>query len=96
VAVIDLARNIPAGVDALLEPVRRGDNCFYCGRPLTSPAIGWIGASGILLVHPSCQVEWSLRMGRDVWEIECSTGIDVTARTLPELRERLLAEEGRS
>lgn len=52
-----------------------GKQCFYCFAPVYPPAVMWMGASAeMLLLHPGCVIELFLRLGRDVWEIECKTG----------------------
>ena len=53
--------------------------CFHCHRTVSDPAIDWhgSGASGeavVLAFHPACAVEFMLRLGRDVHEIEVFTG----------------------
>ncbi len=93
-SVIDVSRHDPP-IDFLLDAVRGEQDCFYCGEALTSPAIHWMGTGFNLIVHPGCCVELVIRLLRDVYQIENESRIKVTARTLPELRRRLMAEEAR-
>ena len=39
--------------DPPLYDQEAGD-CFYCGEPINFPAVGWLGASGFLVVHTGC------------------------------------------
>jgi hypothetical protein len=84
----------PHHPDAWISDSFRGEPCFYCGEHLTAPFIIWIGVGDPLALHPSCVVELSIRLLRDVWQIENTTSSYITSRTLPELRERLRSEEG--
>lgn len=70
-----------------------GELCFYCHQRLRAPSVLWIGADGDIYLHPECVVELTIRLFRDLWELECSRGY-VTSRTTAELRARLRAEEG--
>ncbi len=45
--------------------------CIYCGEPLDAPHILWVGRTAELLVHAACALDFSLRLLRDVHEIEC-------------------------
>ena len=53
--------------------------CFYCGKSMSYPGIFWVGnsigneGSSSLILHPACAVDLFLRLGRDVWEIECKS-----------------------
>ena len=93
-SIIDTRRD-QLGLDHLQDQVRRGAACFYCHKPLTSPCVHWMGSGFDLYCHPACVVELTIRLLRDVHEIECSTNTDITSRTTPELRQRLVAEESR-
>ncbi len=66
---------------------RTDEQCFYCH---------WSGSTGSICLHPTCVIELTIRLYRDVHEIECSSYGYVTERSLAELRERLLREEGRA
>jgi hypothetical protein len=83
----------PHHPDAWVSDPFRGRDCFYCHQPLTSPFVIWV-AIETLALHPGCVVELSIRLLRDVWQIETTTNSYITSRTLPELRERLMREEG--
>jgi hypothetical protein len=74
----------------------KDEPCFYCGRNLSSPFVLWAGFGAELVLHPTCVVELTIRVFRDVHEIECENHSYITSRTLPELRERLIGEEQRS
>ena len=75
---------------------RTQERCFYCYRPLSAPFVHWLGSTGSIALHPPCVIELTIRLYRDVWEIECSPGYGyVTERSLTALRERLVREEGR-
>ena len=82
--------------DAWYSATFREQPCFYCGGVLASPFIIWHGFGEAIALHPPCVIELTIRLYRDVHEIECSPGYGyVTERALPELRARLLREEGR-
>jgi hypothetical protein len=75
--------------------------CYYCAETLQSPFIMWMGAGEPLGLHPACTVELSIRLLRDVHQVECETHNDVTrkpgpADQLAALRERLAARGGGS
>jgi hypothetical protein len=80
----------------LARAVRGEAECFYCGHPQTSLAVHWLGSTGQIWLHPSCVVELSVRLFRDLHKIECRSDLYITARTTQDLRERLRAEERRS
>ncbi len=50
-----------------------GNQCFYCDQALEDPAIHWRGATEIYL-HPSCCVDFVLRLFRDVHQWQCEGG----------------------
>ncbi len=78
--------------DFASEHVKNEAPCFYCGRPLSFPFILWMGTSDLAL-HPHCVVELSIRLFRDVHEVECKTDY-VTAHSTLHLREKLRRQEG--
>ena len=84
----------PHHPEAWVSDPFRGQPCFYCYQTLTSPFVLWMGGEALAL-HPGCVVELSIRLLRDVWQIEHTTGAYITSRALPELRERLMREEGK-
>jgi hypothetical protein len=84
----------PHHPDAWVSEPFRSQPCFYCGQPLSTPFVIWMGVGEPLALHPACVVELSIRLLRDVWQIETATNTYITSRTTPELRERLRAEEG--
>lgn len=78
------------------EPVYErliGSECFYCYKPVYPPAVMWMGASAEIVLHSPCFMELSLRMGRDVLEIEQKTGRYFAANEVHDLRTRLVASE---
>jgi len=45
--------------------------CFYCRDSIVElPYISWIGTTDVFL-HPACAIELSLRLLRDVHQVEC-------------------------
>ena len=54
--------------------------CFYCGRQIRAIAIYWIGDDGELWLHPPCVVELTIRLYRDVHEVEVGTQAYVAGR----------------
>ena len=55
-----------------------GESCFYCHKPISAdPAIFWFGGDCEVFLHPTCTVEWCLRLLRDVHEIECHEHVRV-------------------
>lgn len=50
-----------------------GQQCFYCYAPIRAIAVFWMGAAGELWLHPACVVELTIRLYRDVHEVECGT-----------------------
>ena len=55
-----------------------GQPCYYCGQPITAPAIWWMGhrgqyGGGDVVLHPACCLELVVRLIRDVHELECRT-----------------------
>lgn len=60
-----------------------GRDCYYCGHPVEPPAVAWIGfGSEELVLHPDCVLDLFVRLARDVWEIECTTGRPTTVLAL--------------
>jgi hypothetical protein len=48
--------------------------CFLCGTATADPAVMWSGFSADIFLRPECAVEMTLRLGRDVHELEHRTG----------------------
>ncbi len=48
--------------------------CFYCGEALGHPAIEWAGETTTISLHPGCVVELTIRLYRDLHELESRTG----------------------
>jgi hypothetical protein len=48
--------------------------CFLCGETTADPSVMWSGFSADIFLHPECAVEITLRLGRDVHELEHRTG----------------------
>jgi hypothetical protein len=59
-----------------------GRPCFYCGQPVSAPAVYWRGCADHddpwLLLHAGCVLELFVRLARDVHEIEKRTRRHVT------------------
>ena len=74
--------------------------CYYCAGVLESPFLVWMGAGEALTLHPACTVELTIRLLRDVHQVECQSHRDITDPLTPaeglrlRLRERLRKEEG--
>jgi hypothetical protein len=49
--------------------------CFYCDQPLRAPSVDWMGATGTISLHPGCVVELTIRLYRDLHELECRTNV---------------------
>ena len=49
----------------------QGERCFYCHGTLEDPAVMWMGHHGNILLHPGCVVDLTIRLFRDVHEIQC-------------------------
>ncbi len=47
--------------------------CFFCGMVIRAVAIFWMGAGAELWLHPGCAVELTIRLFRDVHEVELGT-----------------------
>jgi hypothetical protein len=48
-----------------------GHACFLCHRPLSDPAVHWMGADAEIFLHPACTTDLAVRLFRDLHEIEC-------------------------
>jgi hypothetical protein len=70
-----------------------GRECFYCYGPVYPPGVMWMGSGGDLVLHPPCVLELYLRLGRDVLQIEQTTGQYFAAGDMHKLRTRLVASE---
>ena len=93
---VSIQRFLPAThPDAWFPESFRRQPCYYCYSPLTSPFVVWMGAGEPIALHPACVVELSIRLFRDVHEIECETDYVTRRDPLAELRERLQREEWR-
>jgi hypothetical protein len=59
-----------------------GRPCFYCGQPVSPPAVYWHGCTDSgdpwLVLHPGCVFELFARLARDVLEVEHRTRRHVT------------------
>jgi len=49
----------------------KGELCFFCGQPTEDPAIQWTGNPHTIFLHPTCAVDFLLRLARDVHEMQC-------------------------
>lgn len=52
-----------------------GQICFYCYGATEDPAIIWAGSTGEIFLHPACAAELTIRLIRDVYELECATNL---------------------
>jgi hypothetical protein len=53
----------------------QGQACFHCGEPAGDPVIMWSGATGNeIFLHPACVAELTIRLLRDLHELEHRTG----------------------
>jgi hypothetical protein len=59
--------------------------CFLCGEATADPAVLWSGFSEDVFLHPACAVEMTIRLLRDVHELEHRTGCRL-AWALPDPR----------
>jgi hypothetical protein len=48
--------------------------CFLCGKATDDPSVMWSGFTDDIFLHAECAVEMSLRLLRDVHELEHRTG----------------------
>jgi hypothetical protein len=48
-----------------------GQICFYCYKPLSDPAVHWMGHEAHIYLHPRCVLDLFVRLARDVHETEC-------------------------
>jgi len=48
--------------------------CFLCGEATADPSVMWSGFSEDVFLHAACAVEMTLRLMRDVHELEHRTG----------------------
>lgn len=73
---------------------RIGRACFYCYGPIYPPGVMWMGSDDLAVVlHPPCVLELFIRLGRDVLQIEQTTGQYFAAGETHKLRTRLVASE---
>jgi len=52
-----------------LQPLPHGD-CFYCGKKMKYPVVTWMGSTGEINLHPDCVLKLSVRLFRDVHEVQ--------------------------
>ncbi len=55
-----------------------GTPCFYCHQRLQGTVVMWWGEGADLYLHPECTVELSIRLLRDVHEIERENQTNIT------------------
>jgi hypothetical protein len=48
-----------------------GQTCFYCHEPTSDPAVLWDGATGAIYLHPVCVAHLTVRLYRDLHELDC-------------------------
>lgn len=56
----------------------KGRTCFYCYHAVADPAVVWSGATGEIFLHAPCVVELTIRLYRDVHQLETATHRNVT------------------
>lgn len=44
--------------------------CTFCGLEMTFPGVYWNGSTTDVWLHPPCVLAWTMRLMRDVHEIE--------------------------
>jgi hypothetical protein len=50
------------------------DICFYCSHSVIGGKfVQWDGSNAIIVLHPQCVIDLTLRMGKDVHKIQCET-----------------------
>ena len=64
------------GTDRRAVPA--GTACYYCSYPLQGTVILWWGRGADIHLHPQCAVELSIRLMRDVHEVERATRSHIT------------------
>ncbi len=52
-----------------------GEPCFFCGKEADSPMVYWAGQTSslqgpVLVLHPGCAVDLTVRLYRDVHEVQ--------------------------
>ena len=61
--------------------ITNGWPCFYCHKPLTFPSVQWRGANiDPAVMHPKCVLELTIRLFRDLHEIELQSPRYLTDR----------------
>ncbi len=69
---------IQAGEERAGHAVPAGTPCFYCQYPLSGMVIAWWGNGADVYLHPKCTVELSIRLLRDIHEVEHQTRTSIT------------------
>jgi hypothetical protein len=49
--------------------------CFFCGHKCDLPVIEWKGSTGAIVLHPRCAHRLTLRLSRDMLELEHLAGL---------------------
>jgi hypothetical protein len=71
---------------------RGGETCFHCHQAIwTDEAIEWHGSDAAdgtanLMFHPGCAIELSIRLLRDVHQIECRANVEVHLKSSRQAR----------
>lgn len=66
------------GGESNRRAIPAGTPCFYCHQRLQGSVVMWWGEGADLYLHPECTVELSIRLLRDVHEIERNTQTNIT------------------
>jgi hypothetical protein len=71
-----------------------GEPCFFCGKAADSPMVFWMGLTEpmYLVLHPACCLDLSLRLFRDVHEIQQTLEGHIEVVTDPRLNPSRSAE----
>ena len=57
----------------VLLSLSKSEDCFYCGGPLTSPAVHWSAPGGRITLHPACAKRLSIKL---IYDAERAERID--------------------
>jgi hypothetical protein len=81
----------PIPADHGIAHTALGQSCLYCGRPLSDPAVHWLGTDAAIYLHSACVAALFVALARDVDEIKRPEHYRQVREGL-----RLLAERRRS
>lgn len=49
--------------------VESGEDCFFCGKTLSYPAIGWVGFGKDIVMHSECTQKLCTRLTLDMYAV---------------------------